>query len=473
MNLRPFAAGGLLWLAVLLAPAASSAQAASVDDYASQWPVLGRCDAPGAAAPARDGRLPPPLACEGAFAIALDEAVYRQASDAALADVAAFDAAGEPLAFGPMPREYRKPPEEWRDVAWFALPGIEVPAAQDLHLHVTRTAAGELRFDADLRHGQARDVRDLLVDVRAKTRRIEALEFELAMDAPDFSSALAVEASEDLQHWRTIVPAAAIAQLRQSGRTLVRRRIEFPPFATRYLRLRVVDGGAAVPLRGLRMLLHPEGPPSEDLARAVLRAEPAGQDGRVYRFTMPARIPADRIAIRLADDNAVASFAVSAREAGRRDWSYVGQFDAFRLRGGGLRLDNEAFDIAPTRAREWRIETSVELARAPVLEFSYLPEEWLLLTHGPSPYRVVAGSHGARRAELPLGMLVGEVRRRYGATWRPPLATLGPMAEAGGASALRAWDPARRRTLLLWGVLALGALAVIAMVLRLLRPRDP
>jgi hypothetical protein len=472
MSLRAGLALGLLCFAALVASVALPAHAASVDDYASQWPVLGRCDAPGAAAPARDGRLPPPLACEGAFAIALDEAVYRQATDATLRDVAAFNGAGEALAFGPMPREYRKPPEEWREVAWFALPGIEVPAAQDLHLHVTRSAAGELQFDADLRHGAGRDVRDLLVDVRAKTRLIEAREFELAVDAPDFNSALAVEASEDLQHWRTIVPAAAIAQLRQSGRTLVRRRIEFPPFATRYLRLRVVDGGA-VPLRGLRMLLHPEGPPAEDLARALLRAEPAGQEGRVYRFTMPARIPADRIAIRLADDNAVASFAVSAREAGRRDWSYVGQFDAFRLRGGGLRLDNEAFDIAPTRAREWRIETSVELARPPVLEFSYLPEEWLLLTHGPSPYRVVAGSHAARRAELPLGMLVGEVRRRYGATWRPPMATLGPVGEAGGAAALRGWDPGRRRPLLLWGVLAVGALAVIALVLALLRRPEP
>jgi len=463
-----------LWLAFVAAACGCGASlAASVDDYASQWPVLGRCDAAGAAVLARDASLPPPLACEGAFAIALDEALYRQATDATLGDIAAFDAAGDALAFGPMPAEYRKPPGEWRDAAWFALPSLDVAAAQELNLHVTRGTSGELQLDATLSHGTGRNVRDLLVDVRAEKRLVEALEFELAMDAPDFSSALAVEASEDLLAWRTMVPAATIAQLRQHGRTLVRRRIEFPPFAARYLRLRVVDGGAAIPLRGLRMLLHPDGPPAEDLARAWLRADPGGQDGRVYLFTLPARIPADRVAIRLADDNAVASFAISAREAGARDWRYIGQLDAFRLRGAGLRLDNEAFDIAPTRAREWRIESSVDLRRAPVLEFSYLPEEWLLLTHGPGPYRVVAGSRNARRAELPLAMLVGEVRRRYGAAWRPPSATLGPVAEAGGESALRGWDPARRRTLLLWGVLALGALAVIALVLRLLRQPDP
>jgi hypothetical protein len=457
--------------AMLLLAMAPTLRAAAPADFARQWPVLGRCaPAPGAPDP---GALPPTLECDGAFAMALDESVYRQATDRGLGDVAAFNAEGEALAFGPMPPAYRRPRGEWRDAAWFALPASAPTPAQDLHLHVTRGREGELQLDATLRRAERQGVRDLLVDVRGGDRLVEGIAFDLALDAPDFSSTLEVDASDDLQAWRNVVPAATIAQLRQQGRALVRRRIEFEPVSARYLRLHVLTGGADVPLRGLRLLLRPDGPARDAYARASLRAEFVQQQGRVFLFRLPARIPADRISIRLADDNAVASFAISAREPGQRDWTYVGQLDAFRLRGAGLRLDNEAVDVAPVRAPEWRIESSIDLVRPPTLEFSYQPEEWLLLTHGKPPFLVVAGSRVGRRAELPLEMLVGAVRRRYGADWRPAPATLGPMAEAGGDAALRAWDPARRRTWLLWGVLLLGALAVIAMVLRLLRPPDP
>jgi hypothetical protein len=51
----------------------------------------------------------PGAACEGAFAVTLDESVYRQVRRADLGDIAAFNAAGEALPFGPMPAEYRAP----------------------------------------------------------------------------------------------------------------------------------------------------------------------------------------------------------------------------------------------------------------------------------------------------------------------------------------------------------------------------
>jgi hypothetical protein len=449
---------------------AAPTRAADPSDFARQWPVLGSCD--GATPTAAAALAPPAVACEGAFAIALDESVYRQATDPQLRDIAAFDADGEPLAFGPMPPTYRKPPGEWRDAAWFALPPSSLGDAGTLYLHVRRDTAGNLNLDATLSHGPIAQVNDLLVDVLAGERQVEGIEFELAMDAPDFSTAIAVDASDDLQSWRPVLPAATIAQLRQGGRALVRRRIEFAPVASKYLRLHALGGFPGVPLRGLRLLLHADGPAAADYARASLRADLVSQDGRAFLYKLPARAPVDRVDVRLADENAIASFSVSAREPGERNWRYIGQLDAFRLRGAGLSLDNEAMDVAITRAPEWRIESSVPLSRPPVLELSWRPEEWLLLTHGKAPFRVVAGSRLAHRDEFPLDMLVGEVRRRYGAGWRPAAATLGAMADAGGESALRAWDPARKRTLLLWGVLALGALAIIVMVLRLLRQPD-
>jgi len=453
----------MLWAGLLLS---SAANAGGPEDFARQWPILGACPAAGSRQATSADK---PLACEGAFALSLDESVYRQILRSDLTDMAAFDASGEALPFGPMPRNYELPPAIWRDAAWFALPPIRADAPADLHLHITRSTAGDLNLDASLSHGSQDSVQDFLIDVRAGNREVEAIELELALDAPDFSAELGIDASDDLQEWRTIVAAATVAQLRQGGQTLVRRRIEFSPVSASYLRIHVLGASAGIPLRSVRLLLPAARAASENLRRSLITADFVRRDGRAYVYQLPARVPAERLNITLSDDNAIASFSVSAREPGEKNWAYVGQLNAFRLRGAGVALDNEAMDIVPTRRREWRIEPSIELVGTPVLQFAYRPENWLLLTHGTPPFVIAAGSKASRRGEFPLEALIGQVRAKYGRDWQPAPATLGAMQMAGGEAALSAYDPATKRTWLLWAVLVFGAGAIVVMVLRLLK----
>jgi hypothetical protein len=460
-----------LVLASALFLAAFLATASEPEDFARQWPVLGFC---GHGVPALATEDEKPIDCEGAFALALDESVYRVATRGDLADVAAFDADGQALAFGPMPAAYGSPAGTWRDSSWFALPAPDPLQPADLHLHITRSTTGELRLDTTLRHQGRADVGDFLVDVQAPERAIEAIEFEFRFDAPDFSSQVRVEASDDLQHWRTVVDAAAIAQLRQGGQALVRKQVEMAPTRARYLRLHVLDGGRGIPLRSLRLLLQPALAASESFQRSTIGADFTRREGRAYVYRLSARVPVERINVSLRQDNAVANFSVSAREAGARDWRYVGQMTAFRLRGAGMQHDNEPMSIATTRMQEWRIEPNVELTGTPALRMDYRPETWLLLTHGKPPYRVAAGSSVARRQDFPLEAMVGQVRARYGRDWKPTEASLGKMQTAGGDAALTAYDPERRRAWLLWAVLVLAAAAIIAMVVRLLgSPPEP
>ena len=133
-----------------------------------------------------------------------------------------------------------------------------------------------------------------------------------------------------------------------------------------------------------------------------------------------------------------------------------------------------SMDVQANRRREWRIEPSIDLVRTPVLQFSYRPESWLLLTRGRPPFVIAAGSSTVRRGEFPLDALVMQVRARYGKDWQPAPASLGAMQMAGGEAALSAFTPGHRRAWLLWAVLVLGALAIVVMVLRLLRaPPEP
>jgi Protein of unknown function (DUF3999) len=112
--------------------------------------------------------------------------------------------------------------------------------------------------------------------------------------------------------------------------------------------------------------------------------------------------------------------------------------------------------------------------RTPVLQLSYRPESWMLLTRGKSPFVIAAGSPVVRRSEFPLEALVVQVRQRYGKGWQPAPASLGAMQMAGGEAALSAFSPGRKRAWMLWSVLVLGALAIVVMVLRLLKaPQEP
>lgn len=437
----------ILLLASLLATSAACASA--TDDYAQQWPLAERS--------------------EGAWAIRLDEAVYRQVQSPGLSDLAAYNDAGDSLPFGPMPFSFQTPPSVWRETAWFALPPSTPAEGGDLQLHISRGDSGQLALDASLSHPPQTTVGDVLIDVRGQDEVVDGMALGLTTSAPDFSAEISIDASDDLSHWRTVVPVATVAQLRQGGQSLVRRHVEFAPIASTYLRLHSLAPGNPIPLATVQLRFQSARASVPPAQRQTLTAEFVGRDGPAYLYRMPARIPVDRVNISLGEDNVIADFSISAREPDDRYWSYLGQLGAFRLRGAGLALDNEAMDVPQTRARMWRIEPRVTLARTPTLEFTYQPEDWLLLTHGAAPFRIVAGSSVARREPFPLDALIGQVRAHYGRDWQPPMAQLGPMAVAGGESALTRPDPARTRRWLLWGVLLLGAGAIITMVLVLLR----
>jgi hypothetical protein len=428
---------------------ATTAYAAAPNDYAQQWPLAERT--------------------EGAWAIRLEEAVYRQVQSPNLSDLAAFNDAGENLPFGPMPFSFQTPPSVWRESAWFALPTTTPAEGGDLQLHISRNDSGQLALDASLSHPPQTAVGDVLIDVRGQGEVVDAIALGLTTSAADFSTEISIDASDDLSQWRTVVPSATVAQLRQSGQSLVRRHVEFAPIASTYLRLHALSAGNPIPLATVQLRFQSARASSPPAQRRTLTAEFIGRDGPAYLYRMPARIPVERVNILLGEDNVIADFSISAREPSDRYWSYLGQMGAFRLRGAGLALDNEAMDVPQTRARMWRIEPRVTLTKPPVLEFMYQPEDWLLLTHGRAVYRIVAGSGVAQREEFPLDALIGQVRAHYGRDWQPPVARLGPMSAAGGESALTRPDPARTRRWLLWGVLLLGAGAIVAMVLMLLR----
>jgi hypothetical protein len=454
--IRPTAVVLAAALAFAFATAAADAGRDGIQDYASRWPVVA------------DG--------DGAYAVTLTPEVYAQLHRPDLSDLAAFDADGKPLAFGPLPASLVRPAPRWRDARWFALPVAGSGAAKDLHIHATRDAAGALSFDATVVGEQTdKEHPDLLIDVQPGAEAIDQIDLEFAPGDTPIDARMVVEASDDLQRWHTLLDTATVARLQQGGEVLERRLVELPPTNAAYLRLRPLGETTALPLASVRVRLQPAAPerrlPPMQWRKAIfVRREGAAS----FVYELPARVPAELLDIQLGDDNAIDRFDVSSREGpteGRREfWNPRGSVTVFRLRGGGVSLDNAPLSFSPTRDREWKLDAGTALAQAPVVKFGYHPETWLLLTHGKAPASIVAGSARAKRPDFPLDALYGQVKARYGGDWEPPAATLGPMAVAGGPAArIETVTPDEKRQWVLWGVLILGVVVIIGMVLKLMR----
>jgi hypothetical protein len=448
-----------LVLLALMAGAAAAKPAARTD-YAWSWPIAADTNA-------------------GAVRVVLSPEVYARVAEPDLRDLAAYNAAGAEVPFGPIPstRASATITAPSRDVPWFALPDSRRDATpgESVHLSLARGADGTLsRIELDVpvapTPGDAA-ARVFVFDFGEPRQRegIDGLVLEWQPLDVGITARFRVSGSDDLVAWHTVVAQAGIADLRQGDFTLVRRRIELPGATWRYLLLERIDDGAPLAITRATATVAPRTTPTAPARTWVAAVLRASTDKGEYELELPGPLPVERIDVELASDGSVANVRVASRATPDSPWRERRAFTAFRL-GGAAALRNEDQAVDVTRDRYWRIAAESPLDAAPALKVAYRPEEFALLPRGDGPYSLVAGSATARRSDFPIAVLLAEARSRLGTGWQPADATLGPLAPVSGEAALvRPERPVDRRQLLLWGVLIGGAAIVLFMVLRLMR----
>ena len=200
----------------------------------------------------------------------------------------------------------------------------------------------------------------------------------------------------------------------------------------------------------------------------TLQASFLKKDGRGFVYELPARILPELVNIELKNTNAIAQFSISTRQNELDYWQPQSSLTVFRLRAAGVSLDNDASSLQSGRMRYWRIESSTDIDQPPVVNFSYRPEQFLLLTHGAGPYVIAAGSMTAQRDQYPLDILIGQVKQNQGRDWKPAEVALGKATQVIASMEDIGRAPTDWRSIILWSILLLGAGAVILMVLKLL-----
>ncbi|MCE3003830.1 MAG: DUF3999 domain-containing protein [Xanthomonadaceae bacterium] len=420
----------------------------------------------------------------GAWRIDLPLAVYREAAHGDLRDVEARNGRGEPVPLGPVPLRYGAPAAsalETVSLTPFALPplGGTAPSGAQLRLLVERDAGGTLRR-LDLSESGAPAApagAELLFDAGSGEASLHAL--DVALDpagGPAQRARVVVLASDDLDTWRPLGPSQALLRIEQAGRLLERRTLDLGGQRARYLLLRGADGAALPPVAqvALRLRHQPplvaDWPQSQSIDAAFVRGGAAGE----FIYRAPGAIPVDGLEVVPADLNSVAEVVVESRAADDRPWVRRQSGTVFRVAIDGEESGSLPVRIDAVREREWRITTDPPLAQPPVLRLSFTPDTWVLLAQGPGPFELRAGSAESRRADWPLERALDAMAAQSGPGFRLPLATVGEAVQLDGVAALTpAPTPPPWWRIALWGVLLLGALAVVVLVLRLLRERAP
>lgn len=464
---------------VLRAAAASlfalPAAAATMQDYGWSWPLQANGDS-------------------GAWQVELTPEIYAASADPALRDIEVFNAAGEAVPLAMVAYDQRVLlRDELVTLPAFALPQAARSTDEGLRLHLERDSAGRLhRLDAETVASAPTATTDYVLDASAVRGDVDALQLQWRDDGGDVNAQFAVDASDDLQRWQTLVAAATVLDLHQGTARLSRRTIPLSGAHANYLRLRRIDQGAALPeltVQARTRLRESASVPARrwiavpfvgTAVDTAANANEARAPAATYTYRLPAPLAAEAARIELGSDNSIARLNLSSRRSGTASgapavWDARGELTAFRLQQDAVRIDNDEIALSGGgRAAEWRLQAWQPLDRAPTLTLAWRPDRLVFLARGAGPYRLAAGSRGARRSDYPIDTALAQFRARLGADWQPPLAQLGERATLGGAAALAAPPPPRPwKTWLLWGVLLLGAALVAAMAVHLLRETKP
>jgi hypothetical protein len=434
------------------------------EDYAQQWPLqLSRDDG-------------------GAYRVVLDDTVYRQTQSPRLSDVDVIDRGGAIVpasVFAPEQPLARAPQR-------VKLPFFALPASPSGSATQGWELISEVETDGRLRRVEARSTAadtaklpqtSLLIDASRLRTPILALELEWA-PGEALDAAYGVEASDDLDHWRSVGSSGRLVDLQRSGQRLVQRRIVFDAVGeqTRYLRLTPQDPKSAAQISAVTAELAGNAASAPLQWRELKGKRVELKDGSVaFEFVLDSRFPVQQADVALPGNHAL-EWRLESRDGEEQDWyAQAGPWMAYQVAGKGAGDRSAARQLAETtRDRHWRLRANGAVPGEPVLRLGYRPEVVVFLAQGEPPYALVAGSARAARGNSPLAHLIEALRTSRGRDWQPAEATLGAAVALAGPSALVPPEPKRDwRSWILWAVLVGGAVIVAGFAFNLLKANKP
>jgi hypothetical protein len=400
------------------------------------------------------------------------DAVYQGVTRADLGDLRVFNADGLPVphAFCASPALAGAPISE-RSLPVFQL--REAPASANNGTRVELQTAGGTQInvlEAGSGEPAAANGRIHIIDARDRDEYIRAIHFD--WQSPDGAShvQVSIEASDDLDRWRVLVPASTLLLATRGNEQLRRERIDLPQQKYDYLRVQRTDGGP--PLAINRVVAERVGKMPEIEPAWFTAATHVTDDPQVLFFDTGRRAPVSYARLRLPQQNSSVRVTLHSRDDAKASWVERWSGEAYRFVSADQQRESPPAQFAATSDRYWRVRIAKDpqLYRAAQLDLGYRPARLRFLAQGSAPFTL---AYGSRRAEISPTSDCDTLLADVGSDERAKLAgegIVGAQRVLGGDAALRVPPkPTPTRRVVLWAVLIVGVGLLVAMALALLK----
>ena len=284
-----------------------------------------------------------------------------------------------------------------------------------------------------------------------------------------------VEASDDLDHWRSW-GEGEVTRLRFGGEQIEQREVRLPDRRASYLRLLWKLPDQAPELR--EVLLQSSTTSQRPAPIIWTDALPARQVAEyAYVWGLPLSLPVERLRLPLRQGNLLVPVTLQARLDPKQKWRPLSQGLFYRVTYQGKDLLQEELDL-PGWSRFKELKLTIDPrggglgGQAPALQFGVRGTELVFLARGEQPYTLAVGKPDAKSAQLPLatlkpGLEAGDLEQLPGARLAWTKASVTP---PGPSPATHGMDWQR---IGLWAVLLTGVGLLVLMAWSLLRSNEP
>lgn len=309
----------------------------------------------------------------------------------------------------------------------------------------------------------------------ARTVKQPVLGVELDVDIPPGQPiSFKLQASPDLKNWQTL---ADTVLFRSDGAVagLGSARFELPalPVEGSYLRISWTDAAgqlaSPVTLRAATLQTS-SGQPRSPRVTATLASQ-ALTSPHELGFSLPFSTPVAALNILPQGENVLVPLRVLARQPGQ-PWTPRASTVAYRMRLGGKLQTNGPVELpALSGFRDFKLEADKKtpgFTAPPDISVMFEPVQIVFLASGAGPYTLATGQANTASAFLPLPSLIPGYQPGQENTL-PLVGLASPAASSALVNAAPASETTPTRSLVLWGVLLAGVLALAVMAWVLLK----
>ena len=441
--------------------------------------AAGFCGAAGAAPTPADFAQRVPLETSGNgpwYRVQLPIEVLFAARHGDLRDVRIFNAEGEALPYSLLTSaasESRVRSEVQARI--FPLRGQSGSAAAD-SVKVVRSTTGtilEITPNAPAQDSQPA-LRGWLLETGSGDLPLDRLQLDWTA-ATDGFQRLRIEASDDLEHWRSL-GEGQLARLDFNGQRIEQNDIALPGETARYLRLWWESPEQAAQLNGATLSGSRNSSGPIPMLWSVPLAAKADANGE-FSWSLPLALPVERVRIPLEQANTLAPVLLSGRHDGNLQWTPLARGVLYRLPGESGEITQEELELPGGAVSQLRLQPDTRgggLGGSTAnLSIGVRATEVVFLARGSEPYQLAVGSPSATDGSLPLSTLVpGFEPKRLPSLGEAHLKgnLQTPVVEAPG---VQPKADGRWKRYGLWAVLLAGVGLLGVMALSLLRSSRP